>query len=82
MVPKRLIYTWLLSITIIFIMVLGAYQYANYVDRSSNQRWCALILLFNDSYRENPPTTELGRTIASEMLKIQKDFSCTESKKE
>lgn len=59
-----------------FIGVIGAFQYANYVDKRSNQKWCAIVSLFNVEYAKNPPTTETGRQIALAMLRIEKEFAC------
>jgi hypothetical protein len=60
----------------LLIGILASFQYANYVDRKSNGQWCELVGLFNISYKEIPPTTDLGRKIAAAMLRIEEEFKC------
>lgn len=76
MVPRKLMIAWTASFIVMLIMTGSSIQWANYIDRRSNQRWCGLVSLFNQAYRDNPPTTILGKDIAIEMLNIQRDFSC------
>lgn len=76
MVPRKLIIAWLMSSSIIFALVIGAYQYANYVDRKSNQRWCGIVVMYDDNFRLIPPPSELGRRLASEFREMRKDFRC------
>jgi len=76
MVPRKLIIAWLTTSSVIFIGVLASFQYANYVDRQSNQRLCGVVVLSNEVYKANPPKTVLGQKIAAAMEKLQNDYSC------
>lgn len=76
MVPRKLMITWIASFICMVIMTSASIQWAYYIDKRSNQRWCGLVVLFNDAYRVNPPSTSLGKKIALEMLQLQTEFSC------
>jgi hypothetical protein len=75
-VPRKLAIAVLTSFTCLFIGVIASFQYTDFVDRRSNQRWCGIVALFNSAYVENPPTTNLGKEIAVAMLNLETDFSC------
>lgn len=51
-------------------------QYANYVDRKSNQRWCELLATLDDAYRATPPRSPAGKKVASDVVRLRKDFGC------
>ncbi len=53
-------------------------QYANWVDRKSNESWCDLINFYTDYYNQNPPATELQRRQADLMHDQAKALGCTE----
>lgn len=75
MVPRKLIITWIVGTIVLFLGILASFQYANYIDRKSNQRWCGIVTAFTDSYKENPPPpTPLGKKIATEMFNLDKDW--------
>jgi hypothetical protein len=76
LVPKRLLAAWITTTIVLFVGVLVSFQYANYVDRKSNQRWCGIVLLFNKAYKTTPPPTDIGKQIAARMAIIQKEFGC------
>ena len=76
MVPRKLIITWFSTTLILFIMILFSFQYANYVDRRSNGLWCGVVNLFDDTYKESPPTTDAGKSLAAEFDRIRKGFKC------
>lgn len=76
MIPRKFVIAWFVTVTVPFLMILGSYQYANYVDRKSNEQWCEVIVLFNTAYKTNPPPTDLGKKIAKGMLDIQNKFHC------
>ncbi len=78
MVPRKLVITVISLFACMIIMTIVSVQWANYVDNRSNQRWCGIVLLFNNAYKTNPPPTPLGKKVAVEMLKLQNDFSCKE----
>lgn len=76
MVPRKLVIAWVITTALLFTMILLSFQYADYVDRRSNQRWCGLVGLFNESYAERPPETDLGKKIATAMAELPKSFEC------
>lgn len=53
-------------------------QYANYVDRKSNQSWCELINFYTDYYNKTPPATELQKRQAELMHNQAKSLGCKE----
>lgn len=77
-----------LTITVSFlILVVAGLLYTNFVQhqsetrfqdsiRQSEQRWCAIVGLFDDTYRSNPPTTPTGRRVADLMHELRVDFRC------
>lgn len=69
-------FAWFISFACMLIMTILSLQWANYIDKKSNQRWCGVVNLFNEAYKATPPPTDIGKKIAAEMLKLQKDFSC------
>ena len=76
-IKRRAIIAALTVFICMFIGVIGAFQYADYVDRRSNQRWCGIVSLFNENYAESPPSTTTGKKIAVAMLHLARDFDCT-----
>lgn len=74
MIPRRV---FIVTFLVLVVGILAAFQYANYVDRRSNQKWCDLVGLFNDAYVANPPNTETGKKIAIKMREIEQEFKCT-----
>lgn len=60
----------------LFIGFIASIQYANYAVRKSDQKQCDVIGLFNESYKQLPPSTDLGKKIASAMAKLETDFKC------
>lgn len=76
MVPRKLIIAWFTTTLLLFGMFIGSFQYTNYVDRRSNGAWCGVVALFDDTYREEPPTTETGKRLAAEFPNLRKTFKC------
>jgi hypothetical protein len=79
LVPRKTVMAILTIFICLLIGIIASFQYASYVDRKSNQRWCGVVGLFIDSYKEIPPPTELGKKIEREMLLIEGDFRCPRS---
>lgn len=76
MVSRKVAVTLVTVGLCLFLGILASFQYANFIDRKSNQRWCGVVGLFNESYKEVPPTNPTGVKIAKEMFIIEKEFSC------
>ncbi len=75
-IPRKAIVAILSAFICLLIGVVSSFQYADYIDRRSNQRWCGVVRLFNTAYVENPPPSTLGKEIASAMVNLEKEFSC------
>ena len=76
LIPRKTTIAILTIFVCLLIGIIASFQYASYVDRKSNLRWCGVVGLFIESYREIPPPTELGKKIQAEMYKIEGDFGC------
>lgn len=74
MVSKKLIVAWVIVSMVLFISILTSFQYANYVDRKSNGRWCGIFSIINNSPKPDRPLTEDEKRFAAEMLGIQSDY--------
>lgn len=44
--------------------------------RESESKLCAIVILSDDTYRQNPPTTELGRKQAQNFSDLRKSLGC------
>lgn len=53
-----------------------AIQYAEYVDRKSNQQWCEVVVTLDNAYTQTPPQTEAGQNLARAMKRMRHDFGC------
>lgn len=76
MLSRRLVYTWVASTVVMFVLILASFQYTNYVDRRSNGYWCGIVLLFNSTNQKEPPKTDTGRVLFKEFSKMRKGFKC------
>lgn len=74
--PRRFFYGAIIALLCALFMGGTSIQYANYVDRKSNQRWCGIVRTLDDAYRNTPPQSPTGRVFAEEMAKLRKDFGC------
>lgn len=59
---------WLL----LFAIVLGAYQYTNYVSR----QMCGVVALQDGIYKNTPPTMPTGKQMAIEFDKLSRKYKC------
>lgn len=48
--------------------------YASQIDRNSNKEWCELLMELDDAYSTTPPTTELGRKVATAINHLHEKF--------
>jgi len=76
MVPRKLVITAITAYVCLFIGVAGSIQWANYVDRRSNQRLCGVIVLSNEAYKSNPRPTPVGQKLGNAMEKLSNDYDC------
>lgn len=67
----------ILSLVVACVVIAGvSVQYANYVDRKSNQRWCDLLSTLDDAYKSSPPQSPAGEKVAADIARLRKDFGC------
>ncbi|MFY3742116.1 MAG: hypothetical protein HMLIMOIP_002580 [Candidatus Nitrosomirales archaeon] len=76
MVPRKLIIAWITTFLVTMIGVTLSAQWANYVDRRSNQRWCGIITILDDANKSNPPKTEIQKKLATKFHEKRKEFRC------
>lgn len=75
-VKKKFMITMITIALVCLITAAVAMQWAVYIDTKSNQRWCGVVELFNEGYKEVPPDSERTRKFATEFLKLSTDFKC------
>lgn len=61
-----------------FLMVLAGIQFNAYSVRTSEQKWCKLVVQLDAAYQQTPPTTLAGQNIANAMHQLTIDFGCKE----
>jgi hypothetical protein len=71
-------YALLIAFVSSLVMGVVAVQYANHVDRQSNQQWCEIVVTLDETYDKQPPQSESGKVIAREMKRMRHDFDCKE----
>lgn len=76
MVPRKLIFASFISYICMLIMTVSSIQWANYVDRRSNQRWCNIVKLIDDGNAANPPPTKREQDFAIEIRILRENFDC------
>lgn len=50
--------------------------FTNHAVHESERKWCGIVVLFDNTNRETPPSTETGRKLAERMAQLRKDFGC------
>lgn len=73
---RELLYAAIVAGVSSLIMGIAAVQYADYVDRKSNQRWCGVVTTLDEVYRSAPPQTTSGQVLAHEMAILRREFRC------
>lgn len=76
LVPKRLVYLIVVTLVTAMLSPFGTIVYVNYVDRKNRGDWCELIVVFDDSYKANPPTTPTGQQVAQLMERRRHSLGC------
>jgi hypothetical protein len=76
MVPKKFMVAIIVAFVCLLVGNIAAIQWSNYVDRRSNQRWCGIVVMFDNTYSHTPPATEIGKRTAIEFKKLRSEFSC------
>jgi hypothetical protein len=74
---RRRRYTAIAAIvTSVLLLLVVNLQYINYETRKNDQRWCVLMTTLDAAYASSVPTTVYGRTIASAIHDLRKEFHC------
>lgn len=80
---KDVIYALLTCFVAFVGLAISGLVYINHVQDQGDRRnaarareICGLIVVLDDAYRQNPPTTELGRHIAAEMHTYRVGLGC------
>jgi hypothetical protein len=42
----------------------------------NNRKWCGILSLYHDTYRDNPPTTPTGQAFRDQLEPLYRDFKC------
>lgn len=74
--PRAYVYSLIMTYVSCVVIAVGAVLYANYVDRTSNQQWCDLVIPLDQAYTSQTPATELGRRVARAISHIRDTFDC------
>lgn len=81
--PQKLVYALIVVFVTSFALAVANVLYTNHVNGQAEHRnqqrareICGLIVVLDDAYRQNPPTTELGRHIAAEMHTYRVGLGC------
>lgn len=70
-------FAWIISFATMLLLTLGAVQYANYVDRKSNQYWCELIAGLDERYQNLPPEADAeAREFAVKIHNLKGKLDC------
>lgn len=75
------------SFTAVLVLAVGGVLYTKNVQdendarynrlvQQSEQKWCAIIVTLDDSYKVTPPSTPVGRKLATEMSRLRREFHC------
>ncbi len=74
MIPRNLMRSFIAAFVVLFICFGITIQWFNFVDRRSNQRWCKIVVLFDNANLQKPPTDEFGTQVALEFHSIRKEW--------
>lgn len=73
---KKVLYLAILALVVAVLVGVNSIVYANSVERQSNRNWCSLVTNLDDAYRQQPPTSDLGRKIAADMHNLRVRLGC------
>jgi hypothetical protein len=73
---KSVLYLAILALVAAVLVGVNSIVYANHVAQQSNRNWCALVSNLDDAYRQNPPTSPVGRQIAADMHNLRVRLGC------
>lgn len=80
---RDVVYALMACFVLIVALGVGNVLYTDHVEQQAEQRnqarareICGLIVVLDDAYRSSPPTTELGRHIATEVHTYRLGLGC------
>lgn len=76
MVPRKMIVTWIATTTVLIVINISLFQYANYIERKDNSLLCGIVILFDNTYKQNPPAPGRGQVLAQEFHRIRTGYNC------
>lgn len=59
-----------------FVAAAASMLYTNHAARESERKWCDIVVAQDDTYRQEPPMTPAGKSIAEALAKLRRDFGC------
>jgi hypothetical protein len=71
--------TWYILAAIylsMFAMMIATISYTKAAIDSNAQKFCAVVVLVDNSYLEHPPSTAAGKAQAENFHKLRKDLKC------
>jgi hypothetical protein len=74
--PRKILYGLIVSYVSALAIAGMSIQYSNYVNTESNQRWCDLLVLLDDTYSATPSQNETRKRVAAEIHRLRIDFEC------
>lgn len=70
--PRKLVIAWTVVNFVLFVSILGSYQYANYAV----SQLCGVITISLNAYKANPRPSATGRTLAVEFQRLAHKYHC------
>lgn len=46
------------------------------VNAESDRKWCSVVITLDDAWRQSPPTTAAGKTMAANMHDLRRELHC------
>jgi hypothetical protein len=46
------------------------------VNAESDRKWCSVVITLDDAWRQSPPTTAAGKTMAANMSELRRELHC------
>lgn len=75
--PRKFMIAWGISFLCMLGLTGAAIQYANHVDRQSNQAWCELIGGLDERYQALPPDADVeAKEFAAKIRSLRIKLDC------
>lgn len=73
---RGLLYTVVVLVASMIGLTFGSFAYANHVSTRDVQNFCALVRTLDQTYRDVPPTSPTGLTVAAEIHQLYLQLHC------